>query len=214
MHQELFEFLEILTAERRFEALQYILNLLDQKKYHFTKIYEEILTPALNGMQASGDENRDIWNEHIRTSIIKTIIENIYPYVISDRNLRSVTQGKQVVILTPPDEFHTIGARMVKDVFTYLGYDAIFVGANTPFRVLASGLLSRQIDYVAISITNPYHLVSTRNMIESIRQLNQNVQIIVGGHAIQKLGEKVALLRADFIMTDFESLKRLEGEQL
>ncbi len=83
-----------------------------------------------------------------------------------------------------------------------------------PFPRPGFRALSRQIDYVAISITNPYHLVSTRNMIESIRQLNQNVQIIVGGHAIQKLGEKVALLRADFIMSDFESLKRLEGEQL
>ena len=210
--ERLEQFIEILNREDRSEALQFVLDILNQQEMTFLEVYEELLTPALNLMVPSGNETMDIWHEHIRTSIIKTIVENCYPYVIQARDAKRHHIDKTAVILTPPEEYHSLGARMVKDVFTYLGYDAIFVGGNTPLRVLEAGMKSRPIDYVVISISNPYHLVSTRNMIEAIRRSDSSVVIIVGGHALSRLGADASLLQADHVLQSFADLERLETE--
>ena len=69
---------------------------------------------------------------------------------------------------------------------------------------------SRKIDYVAISISNPYHLISTRNMIQDIRKIDADVKIIIGGNAVRRFGERAESLQADYIMTTFKELETLE----
>lgn len=212
MNPNLQKFLEIVEKELRDDALVFILNLLEKEEMTFFEVYEEILGPSLNQMKSTGDPNIDIWNEHIRTSIIKTIVENCYHYVIRERHdIHAEKNGKTVVVFCPPNEYHSVGARMVTDIFTYLGFTAVFIGGNTPFRVLEAGLKSRKIDYVAISVSNPYHLVSTRNMIQDIRRINPDVKIVIGGHAVQRFGERAQSLQADYIMTTFQELETLEG---
>jgi len=163
-------------------------------------------------MKSTGDEQVDIWKEHIRTSIIRTIIENSYSYVIRDCNEKyGVRSGKKIAVICPIDEHHELGARMITDYFVMLGYDAIYVGSNTPKEVFISGLKTQKLDYIAISISNPYHLISTRNTIARIREEDKNVKIIVGGNAISKLGEKVEILKADYYLTAFDDIISLAG---
>lgn len=205
------DFVRILQTENRYEALQFVLKILDKKELSILQVYEELLTPALNQMNPSGNEDVDIWKEHVRTSIIKTILENIYPYVMRERNSLAAASPKTVAILCPPEEYHNVGARMVADIFTLSGHNSIFVDSNTPLRVILAGMEIQKIDCVAISISNPYHLVSTRNIIEAVRQKNPSVEIIVGGNAIARLGENVALLGADYVVTTLKDLTDLEG---
>lgn len=100
---------------------------------------------------------------------------------------------------------------MVTDYFIMLGYEAIFVGSNTPNEVFISGLKTRNLDYIAISITNPYHLISTRKTIAKIKEEDKNVKIIVGGNAISKLGKKAEILNADYYLTTFDDIASLAG---
>lgn len=211
MHPKLEQFIQILETESRADALAFIMDIYQHDGASFIDVYEHLLTPALNQMLPTDNENIDIWNEHIRTSIIKTIVENSYPYVVQARRERGIDRSKTIAILTPPEEFHSVGARMVKDVFTYLGYHSVFVGGNTPLRVLQAGMAGRRIDYVAISISNPYHLISTRDMIRVIREQSPDVKIIVGGNAIQRLGDKVAALEADHVLRNIDELVALAG---
>lgn len=210
MKENLRTFLSIIEKERRDEALLFVQDLLEKKEMTFFEVYEEILGPSLNEMEPTGNPNIDIWNEHIRTAIIKTIVENCYHYVVQERREIHAENRKTVVVFCPPNEYHSVGARMVTDIFTYLGFTAIFVGGNTPFRVLEAGLKSRKIDYVAISISNPYHLISTRNMIQDIRKIDADVKIIIGGNAVRRFGERAESLQADYIMTTFKELETLE----
>ncbi len=205
-------FLAILETENRNAALAFIMQIMEKEEMAFFEVYEMLLGPALNAMEATGNENMDIWNEHIRTSIIKTIVENMYPYVVKERREIEAGNSKTVVVCCPPEEGHSLGARMVKDIFTYLGFEAIFVGGYTPLRVLEAGLDSRKIDYIAISVSNPYHLISTRNMIEAIREHQPDVQIIVGGNAMKRMGDRAISLGADHIMTTFAELETLERD--
>ena len=212
MENYLKEFNSIIETEDREKALQYIRNLLSQKTLGIIEVYEGVLCPSLNMMVSTGDVEADIWKEHIRTSIIRTIVENCYPYVIEERNEKyGVESHKKVAVICPADEHHELGARMVTDYFTMLGYQSIFVGGNTPKDVFVAGLMSQKMDYIAISVSNPYNLISTRNTIEKIRAADKDVKIIVGGNAITKLGEKSQVLNADYYLTTYEDIISLAG---
>jgi len=212
MNKYLMEFNEIIESENREESLKFIREILENRKLSVIEVYEQILTPSLNSMESTGDEQVDIWKEHIRTSIIRTIIENSYSYVIRDRDEKyGVRSGKKIAVICPIDEYHELGARMITDYFIMLGYDAIYVGSNTPKEVFISGLKTQKLDYIAISISNPYHLISARNTIARIREEDQNVKIIVGGNAISKLGEKAEILKADYYLSTFDDIISLAG---
>ena len=210
MNPELADFVQILEREDRFEGLRYILDLKAKKGLSVLEIYEDYLAVSLNSMQPTGDEDIDIWKEHVRTSIIKTILENLYPFVIEERDAAGVNKGLTVAVICPPEEYHDIGARMVADMLTIYGYDTIYVGGNTPLRVFEAGLASQPIDCVAISISHPYHLFSTRRIIASLREDFKDIKIIVGGSAIGKLDDPAAL-DADRILYSLSDLADLEG---
>lgn len=215
MNKYLMEFNEIIESENREESLKFIREILENRKLSVIEVYEQILTPSLNSMESTGDVQVDIWKEHIRTSIIRTIIENSYSYVIRDRDEKyGVRSGKKIAVICPIDEFHELGARMITDYFVMLGYDAIYVGSNTPKEVFISGLKTQKLDYIAISISNPYHLITARNTIARIREEDKNVKIIVGGNAISKLGEKAEILKADYYLTTFDDIISLAGEHI
>lgn len=206
------EFKAIIETEDRNQTLNYVLDKLNRGEISIISLYEELLTPVLRNMDLTGDEKVDIWREHIRSSIVKTVIENCFPYVIKERDAKyGVLSKKRVSIICPAEEYHEIGARMVADYFTLLGYQATFVGNNTPKEVFIKGIETENLDYVAISISNPYHLVSARNTIELIRKINKEIKIIVGGNAMLKLGEKAEKLDADYYMNTFDDIIAITG---
>jgi MerR family transcriptional regulator, light-induced transcriptional regulator len=212
MNEYAAEFNRIIETENREESLKFIREILENRKLSVIEVYEQILTPSLNSMESTGNEKVDIWKEHIRTSIIRTIIENSYPYVIRERDEKyGVRNGKKIAVICPIDEYHELGARMITDYFVMLGYDAIYVGSNTPKEVFISGLKTQKLDYIAISISNPYHLISARNTIARIREEDKNIKIIVGGNALKKLGEKTEILKADYYLTTFDDIISLAG---
>lgn len=210
MNPDLTKFKDILKTENRYEALCFVLNLITEKNYSILEIHQNLLTPALNSMLPTGNENVDIWKEHVRTSIIKTIIENLFSLVIAERDAKNTPKGKIVAILCPPEEYHDVGARMAADILTIHGYETVFVGANTPLRVFEAGLMSQPIDYIAISISNPYHLISTRKIIEGIRSVNTQVKIVIGGNAILKRHHSIDGLNADIVVHSLSDLASLE----
>jgi len=206
------EFKDIIETEDRNQALNYVIEKLNSGDITIIPLYEELLKPVLKNMDSSGDEKMDIWKEHIRSSIVKTIIENCYPYVIKERDAKyGVESKKRVAIICPAEEYHEIGARMVADYFTLLGYQATFVGNNTPKEVFIKGIETQHLDYIAISISNPYHLVSARNTIEMIRKSSKEIKIIVGGNAMLKLGEKAEKLDADYYLNTFDDIIAITG---
>lgn len=210
MNPDLKNFIEILVTENRMAALTFILDLKARKNLSILEIYEDLLTPALNSMSPTGDENIDIWQEHVRTSIIKTIIENMLPSLAGEVP-SGAAAGNVVAVLCPPEEYHDIGARMAADILTLAGFETIFVGSNTPYRVFEAGLSARPIDYIAISISNPYHLVSARKIIDGIRKTHPKVRIIVGGSAILNHPDIAEVLKADYTAGSLRDLAKLEG---
>lgn len=209
------EFTGYLDNEDKESCVRFVLSKLENRQIDIVTLYNQVLTPSLNEpfcIDESGDTC--IWKEHIRTSIIHTIIECCYPYVINEkRSLFSDKLKGNVIIACPQEEFHEIGARMVVDFFTLCGYLTTFIGANTPLKEILNAVEHVKPAYVGISVTNYYNLVIARKTIKSVIELRSSLhadyKVIVGGNAFKRNPELFRDMGADDFLDTFNDIKRL-----
>ncbi len=203
------EFKQILESENKEKAVIYALNLLKEQIMDVVNLYSEILTPSLNNMHCSlSDKEVCIWKEHVRTAIVRTIVECCYPYVIDKRIKNNTAEKGTAVILCPPEEYHDLGARMTSDYLTLCGYNAVFVGSNTPFLDFYNAVEKIKPDLIAISVSNYYNLVVTKKIIEDLRRKTDR-KIIVGGYAFSLNNNNAAIVGADYYAETFEDIKSI-----
>ena len=201
--------------ENKEKAVKYILEMLQAGEIDVIDLYTKILTPVLNNMTCRLEDKRIcIWKEHVKTAIVRTIVENCYPYVIRKRNELDYTKHGVAAILCPPEEYHDLGARMVADFFTIGGYEAIFVGSNTPYQDFYNAVHVIRPEVVAISISNYYNLVAAKKMIEELKKaLDYPLKIVVGGYAFHDGTERFKQIGADYFANTYEDILKLaEGE--
>ena len=180
--------LDLVNHENKDEAMLYVLDLLKEKKIELYDLYDFFLRPVLNEFVCnSEDEEICIWKEHVRTSIVRTILESTYPYLIEVKKTVKPNNQK-VVVVCPSEEFHEVGAIIVTNYFTLAGFDAQYIGANTPKGDIVSAVKALKPDYLALSVTNYYNLVVTKQITEQVKGLFPNVKVILGGNAFSKPG--------------------------
>ncbi|MFA6627408.1 MAG: cobalamin B12-binding domain-containing protein [Bacilli bacterium] len=182
------QFVTFLDQENKDEALRYALSLLEEEKMSIEQLYATILTPSLTEFSCLlEDKQICIWREHVRTSIVRTILESTYPYIIK-RKQKSAKNTKKIMVFCPSQEFHEIGAIIVTHLLSLHGFNAQYVGANTPKEDVINAIRALKPDYVAISVTNYYNLIVTNRMVKDIREFAPLVKIIVGGQAFLHQG--------------------------
>lgn len=200
--------IKLIHDENREDAVLLSLEMLKSKEVNVVTLYEDILRDALYRIDCSENDKECIWREHIKTAIVRTIIEVSYPYVIEEmKNIKN--NGKKVVIVCPSEEYHEIGARMAHNFFTLQGYNSTFIGANTPKNVILDAIEYLNPDYVAISVTNFYNVIKAKRIIESIKEKNPNIYVLAGGQAFNEK-EALKTVGADFHLTTFESIGNIK----
>ena len=113
MHPLYDEFISYLDAQNKEKGVIFVLSNLSDGQIDIPTLYNEILTPALNEATCKLEQRElCIWEEHLRTSIVRTIIEICYPYVIRARNERVGTSLKgKVIVVCPPEESRMVSGR-------------------------------------------------------------------------------------------------------
>ena len=207
------EFISYLDREDKEKCAEFAISKLQDNLIDVVSLYNQILTPALYADFCRPEQHSIcIWEEHVRTSIVRTIIECCFPFVIKERDkkTKSALKGK-VIILCPPGELHEIGARMVSDFFTICGFNPVFVGANTPQDEIIDAINYVRPKYVAISITNHYNLIAAGKAIQRILDLRDSIsfQVILGGQACRNNPEICRQMNADMVLNTFEDIQRL-----
>jgi len=205
-----------LEKEDKESAVEYAINLLSEGKIDILTLYRDILSPSLNNMFCNVDEKEVcVWREHVRSSIVRTIIECAYPFVIKEREKRGVKRrNESVIVVCPQEEYHEIGPRMVADFFTLLGFDTVFVGANTPKEDFASAINVIKPKYVVISVTNYYNIVNAERAIKRLKEkANYDLKIIVGGHAFKSNKQVYKKIGADYLLDTFEEIEAFTEEE-
>lgn len=208
------EFLQIIQSEDKEASLNFALSKLSKKEVDIVTLYTQILSPCLTSMVWEEKDDTFIWKEHIRSSIIRSIIENCYPYVIKERDEKyKLKNNKKIAVVCPSEEYHDIGARMVADFFTLAGYHSTFVGSNTPKEEFVKAIKHINLDYLAISVSNYFNLVTAKNTIEKIREADSKIAILVGGHAFKHNTNAQCHIKADKYIESFEDILKLSKEE-
>ncbi len=208
------EFLKLAEAEDREKCVSWALEKVVSKELDILTLYSEILAPALNDMKCKDEEAAIcIWKEHVRSSIVRTVIESCYPLVLKERAARGAKNtGVRAVVVCPSEELHEIGARMVADFFTLCGYEVTFVGANTPLDDFLAAIEVVRPRYICVSVTNHYNLVAARKVITRIRaKAGKDATIVVGGRAFRRNPETAREMGADLLLDSFEDIRKLGG---
>jgi methanogenic corrinoid protein MtbC1 len=199
-------FLNYLVHEDKQSAVEFAYQLLNEGTLTIERLYLELLAPSLSKFYCiEEDEDICIWKEHFRTSVIRTILEMSYVFIL--KRLKEVKKiNQKIVVLTPAFEYHEIGAIMNTHFMLLEGFDANYIGANTPKSEIIQAIRAYQPDYVALSVTNPYNLVITKQTTDEIRRFFPEVKIILGGQAFQdqKAMQSIAY---DYILQSLDDLK-------
>lgn len=179
------------------------------------ELYEKVLRPALYSIEECVDkENGCIWKEHVKTSIVKTVIESIYPFIIKLKKQVEPLNIK-VVFVCPENEYHEIGLRMMSDFFTLNGYDSLFIGSNSPKDQIVTAISFANPKYIAISVTDYYLLFEAQKMIQKIKSTyNKNIIVIVGGLAFKHNLDSVPKIGGDIYLETFEDVVSLSKGEL
>lgn len=202
------EYIQALYQFDKRKVLEIALSHLEDGSISIVDLYEEMLTKSLQEIGSNHKtQNIKIWQEHILSNLVRSVIENAYPFVQIAKKQYEDTPPLKTVICCLSDEYHDIGARMVQDYLEILNFETYFIGANTPASEINHAVETLTPKLLVISVSNYYHLSKLHKLIESLRQNEniENLKIAIGGYAIQS-SSHINDLHADFIIGNFQDL--------
>lgn len=201
------ELITLIHEENREKAVLLALDLLEKEELDIVTLFENVLREALYRIDCKELDKECIWREHIKTSIVRTILEVSYPYILKESK-QVKKKNKKVIIVCPSEEYHEIGARMAHSFFILKGYESIFIGANTPLEVILDSIEFIKPEYVAVSVTNFYNVIKAKKTIQSIKQKDPTIKILAGGQAFNQ-EKALESVDADFHLTTFDSIDQI-----
>lgn len=205
----------LLDAEDKEGCVRLALSLLQAGELDIVTLYEGIIGPlARNQACSESERSLCVWKEHVRTSILRTVVECCYPHLMQARRALSGDKARGLAVIgCPTEEYHELGARMVADFFTLCGFNVTFVGANTPQRDILEAVPLLSPEFAGVSVTGPYNLIAARRTIHQLVSLRESsgghFRIVVGGQAF---GNDLALARsvgADELVQRYDEIRRL-----
>lgn len=202
-------FVKSFNEEDKDKCVSMAINAIENDKIDIPFLYEKVLRELLYSIDECTTEDC-IWREHRKTSIIRTVIECMYPYVMKLKN-ETKKLNKKVVLICPEKEYHEIGLRMVDDFLQINGYETIFIGTNTPKDQVLKAMLSIRPDYLAISVTDYYLLFEAQKIIQTVKENTNNVKIIVGGRAFKDNYDSIKIIGGDFYLETYEDIIKLRA---
>lgn len=163
-------------------------------------LYEKIIRNSLYDIGKMWAEGKiSVATEHMASAIVEAILNDQYPQISA-----MTKNNKTVIAACAENESHQIGLKMVADIFELNGWDAIFLGANTPKDDLLNFMKLRKPDALALSLSLDFNIPTINKTLESARNSFPAMPIIVGGQAFSRFN--------NFVLPDSNTflIKRLD----
>jgi len=178
------QFLNALLAGDRIRCSEISSKVLDNR-HSITELYELVIKKSLYDIGDLWEMGKiSVATEHLASAIVEANLNEFYYKVISN----SVKINKTVVTACVENEYHQIGVKMVTDIFELNGWNAHFLGANTPSKELIVFLKEIKPDFLAISLCLYFHLPQLEELIVLVSKELSNLPILVGGQAFRHGG--------------------------
>lgn len=194
------EFIEKILDHKEKEATEMIITLA-KKGYDILSIFDKLLK---NSLYKVGD----LWSigevsipmEHHITYIVEGLINTLSKY-----NKIQSSNALSVLLITPGNEPHTVGLKIIKEYFRKYGWKTFLLQGSVPWSSLTTMIKNKAIDLVCISVTMHENVNQTKALIDFIRQ-STDVKIMVGGQVFNNHKDIIDLLEPDYYYNDHEEL--------
>jgi methanogenic corrinoid protein MtbC1 len=146
-------------------------------------LYRDVLARILMDTGAAWQTGKAaIWEEHLASATVRTIVEIVYPGVLKAKAAVEPS-GRTVLLACPPEEGHDLGLRMVSDRFDMAGWNTYFLGPDTPVAEVADAARRLGVDAIVMSSSTHYHRLSVRHAVDALKKELPGMDIWVGGPA-------------------------------
>jgi methanogenic corrinoid protein MtbC1 len=141
-------------------------------------LYTELFAPSLHRvgeLWATGEIS--VAEEHVASSLVEQLMAALYPEVFVTRR----SSRERVLVAAPQGERHVIGLRMVTDILEGHGFDAVFLGADTPRAEFAQALRSYAPHLVVLAAYTAQSAAELAAAATLLLELAPRLSIVAGG---------------------------------
>jgi methanogenic corrinoid protein MtbC1 len=188
-------YLRALLAGDRLQAQRIVFESLEQDDASLYDIYLGVLQPSLYEIGRLWETGRlSIAQEHLATAITQSAQAALYSRVTLPSKL-----DRHAVVACLTGNYHDIGPRMLADFLQLAGYNARFLGANTPIDSLLGMIQDLKPEVIGLPATTPDQVESVRRAIEQIRTDFHGYRptVMVGGLAFNLIDGLWKSVKAD-----------------
>jgi methanogenic corrinoid protein MtbC1 len=172
-----------LAQRDRAGAVSAALSAVAEETIGIADLYTLVLAPLMvdtGSAWQSGD--LAVWEEHFATATVRTIVEALYPSVAKQAAL-APRRDPRVILACPPGEQHDLALRMLTDRFALAGFEAYFLGADTPVTEIVDAVRTLDARLLVLSAATHYNRAALRATVAEIARQLPGVRIGVGGPA-------------------------------
>lgn len=209
-------FISALSSHDKIRCIQLVKDALDADSISIPELYENVLARSLYLIATNEKEQQvSIWEEHIQSGIVRSVVENTYPYIMKFMLRVDTSQKRPVaIVFCQEEEYHDLGARMVTDFLTLLGFSAFFIGANTPAKEAFAAITVLKPRLVCVSGTNYFHLTKLQGLINGMRSLMVSghaptFSIVVGGYSLKNTPGVKEQIIPDYFAYSYSDLAKI-----
>ena len=196
-----------LAAHDKAQAVQAAVEAVTSGAVSIPGLYRDVLTRILADTGAAWQTGATcIWEEHLASATVRTIVEILYPGVLKEK-AGVDPSGRSVLLACPPEEGHDLGLRMVSDRFDMAGWTTYFLGPDTPVAEIADAARRLGVDAIVMSSSTHFHRVAVRHAVDALKKELPGVDIWVGGPAF--IGAATGWLPQEVV--DLDELLGREG---
>lgn len=173
----------LLAARNRPDAVNAALEAVRSGLLSVPELYDEVVTPLLVDTGSAWQHGTTaVWEEHFASATVRTIVEALYPDVVSAAS-RTTPNGRTVLLACPPQEQHDLGLRMLTDRFALAGWNAVFLGTDTPVAEIIAAADALDASLVVLSASTHFNRLHLRNVVDRIKSGLPHARVAVGGPA-------------------------------
>lgn len=177
---------ERLQANDRPGAVRSAVEAVTEGRVDIVTLYRDVLTPLLVDTGSAWQSGQvAVWQEHLASATVRTIVEGLYPEVLKVR-AAATPVGRKVLLACPSQETHDLGLRMVSDRFDMAGWTTYFLGADTPVSQIVEAARGLDVDAIVVSSSTHFHRVALRTFLEQLMEALPGVRVWVGGAAFAR----------------------------
>jgi len=159
-------------------CLNIVITLLDDK-IAIRELYTDLFQKSMYSVGELWERNKiSVAREHLATTITENMLSVTYPHLFT-----GVQSEKKAIVSCTANEYHQLGGKMVADIFELHGWDAHFLGVNTPVNELLKFIDEIQPDLIGLSLAVYFNVSALKATLAALHAHFNNLEILVGGHA-------------------------------